>query len=166
MSANVPRKAVRAVELAAMAGSFEAVSQWIEITQEMIDAFADITRDHQFIHVDPERAAAQTPFGGTIAHGFLTLSMLSAFAIDCLPIAAEAAMSINYGFDKVRFLNPVRAASRIRGRFKLIEYAVRKPGEMQSRYGVSVEIEGSDKPALAAEWLGITVLKPQTQDAK
>ncbi len=158
---STPRRTLPAAQLAQMAGSFEAVSQWFEITQEMIDAFAQITNDHQFIHVDPLRAKAETPFGGTIAHGFLTLSMLSAFAIDCLPIAAETAMSINYGFDKVRFLNPVRSGARIRGRFKLMEYAVRKPGEMQARYNVSVEIEGSEKPALAAEWLGVTILRKE-----
>ncbi len=161
MSISSSRMTMPVAELASVAGSFEAVSGWIEISQEMIDAFAQITRDHQFIHVDPVRAKAETPYGGTIAHGFLTLSMLSAFAIDCLPVAAETAMSINYGFDKVRFLNPVRSGSRIRGRFKLLEYAARKAGEMQARYAVSVEIEGNDKPALAAEWLGVTILRKE-----
>jgi acyl dehydratase len=159
------RKTLPAAELQQLAGSFEAVSDWIRITQEMIDGFAAITRDHQFIHVDPARAKAETPFGGTIAHGFLTLSMLSAFAIDCLPIASETAIAINYGFDKVRFLNPVPSGARIRGRFKLMDYSQRKPGEMQGRYAVSVEIEGSDKPALAADWLGVTILKP-SKDGK
>lgn len=155
------RKTVPLAELVASAGSFEATSSWIRIDQMMIDAFAEITGDRQFIHVDRSRAAAETPFGGTIAHGFLTMSLLSAMAYEALPAPAEAAMSINYGFDKVRFLSPVLAGSRVRGHFKLSELSERKPGEMLSRYSVTVEIEGSDKPALAAEWLGVTVLGQQ-----
>ncbi len=155
------RKTVPLAELVASAGSFEAVSSWIRIDQMMIDAFAEITGDRQFIHVDRTRAAAETPFGGTIAHGFLTMSLLSGMAYEALPAPAEAVMSINYGFDKVRFLSPVLAGSRVRGHFKLIELSERKPGEMLSRYLVTVEIEGSDKPALAAEWLGVTVLGQQ-----
>ena len=148
---------VSADELPAMAGSFEGVSPWFEVTQERIDVFADATEDHQFIHVDPERAAA-TPFGGTIAHGFLTLSMLSAMAYATLPRAREAVMGINYGFERIRFLAPVRAGARIRARMKLVSCEERKPGELLSRYEVTVEIEGSDKPALAAEWLGMSII--------
>lgn len=155
------RKTVPLAELVASAGSFEAVSSWIRIDQMMIDAFAEITGDRQFIHVDRNRAAVETPFGGTIAHGFLTMSLLSAMAYEALPAPAEAVMSINYGFDKVRFLSPVLAGSRVRGHFKLAELSERKPGEMLSRYQATVEIEGSDKPALAAEWLGVTVLDQQ-----
>lgn len=154
-----------AAEIKALAGSFEGVSPWIEVTQAMIDAFADATHDHQFIHVDPARAAAETPFGGTIAHGFLTLSLMSAMAYATLPRAREAAMGINYGFDKVRFLAPVRAGSRVRGRMKLAQCEERKPGELLSRYEVTVEIEGSDKPALAADWLGMTILRKQGEQS-
>lgn len=150
-----------AAEIAAAAGSFEGVSPWFEVTQVMIDAFADATHDHQFIHVDPERAAAETPFGGTIAHGFLSLSLMSAMAYAALPRAREAAMGLNYGFDKVRFLSPVRAGSRVRGRFRLAQVEQRKPGEMLSRYDATVEIEGSDKPALVAQWLGMSILKKE-----
>jgi acyl dehydratase len=144
-----------------MAGTFEAVSSWVAVTQPMIDAFAELTGDRQFIHVDPVRAMAETPFGGTIAHGFLTLSLLSQMAYEVLPAPAEAVISINYGFDKLRFLSPVRSGSRIRARFKLLEFAERRPGEMLSRYDVTIEIEGHDKPALAAQWLGVVVLGQQ-----
>ncbi|MEC9344537.1 MAG: MaoC family dehydratase [Pseudomonadota bacterium] len=146
-----------AAELMAQAGSLRAVSAWKEVTQEVIDTFANATGDHQFIHVDPARAA-ETPFGGTIAHGFLTLSLLSSMAYDALPAAAEAVMGINYGFDKVRFLSPVPSGSRIRAHFALVECGERKPGELLSRYEVTVEIEGSDSPALAANWLGLAIL--------
>jgi acyl dehydratase len=155
------RKSVPLAQLVAMAGSFEAVSSWVEVTQPMIDAFAELTNDRQFIHVDADRAKAKTPFGGTIAHGFLTLSLISQMAYEVLPAPAEAVMSINYGFDKLRFLSPVRGGSRIRARFKLLEFTERRPGEMLSRHSVTVEIEGMDKPALAAEWLGIIVLGQQ-----
>lgn len=147
-----------AAEILGKAGAFEAVSSWIEIDQARIDAFAEATIDRQFIHVDPVRAKAETPFGGTIAHGFLTLSMLSAMAYEVLPRAAEAVMGINYGFEKIRFLSPVPAGSRIRARFQLASCELRKQTEMLSRYAVTVEIEGSDRPALVADWLGMAVL--------
>ena len=155
------RKTLPAAEIMAMAGSFEATSSWMAVSQATIDGFADITHDHQFIHVDPVRAKAETPFGGTIAHGFLTLSLLSAMIYEVLPTAQEAVMGINYGFDKIRFLAPVPAGARVRGHFKLIECSKRKPGELLSRYEVTVEIEGNDAPALAAEWLGMAILEPQ-----
>jgi acyl dehydratase len=154
------RKSLPLASFAAMAGSFEAVSSWVEISQSMIDAFADLTHDRQFIHVDPVRAAAETPFGGAIAHGFLTLSLLSQMAYEVLPAPSEAVMSINYGFDKLRFLSPVRSGSRVRARFKLLEFTERRPAEWLSRYSVTVEIDGMEKPALAAEWLGVVVLNP------
>lgn len=144
-------------EIVARAGTFETSSEWTEVSQTMIDQFADATHDHQFIHVDEARAKAETPYGGTIAHGFLTLSLLSKFAINSIPKANETIRTINYGFDKVRFLTPVRSGSKIRGNFKLAECDERKPGEYLSRYLVSVEIEGEDKPALIAEWLGLAV---------
>lgn len=160
------RTTIPAAEIIARAGSFEAVSSWVHVTQDMIDRFAEATGDHQFIHVDPVRAAAQTPFGGTIAHGFLTLSLLSAMAYEVLPAPAEAAMGINYGFDRIRFLAPVPAGARVRARFQLVECGERKPGELLSRYNVTVEIEGSDAPALAADWLGLAVLVKPLESMK
>ena len=123
------------------------VSDWIEIDQSRIDVFADVTEDHQFIHIDPERAAKETPFGGTIAHGFLSLSMLSALAGNTTLVLDGIAMGINYGFDKVRFLQPVRAGKKIRGRFVLEDATERNPGQWMLKYAVTVEIEGEDKPA-------------------
>jgi acyl dehydratase len=134
------------------------VSNWTELSQDRINVFAENTEDPQFIHVDPERAARETPFGGTIAHGFLTLSMLSAMAME-LGFALEGmSMGINYGFDKVRFLQPVRAGGRIRGRFTLDQAEERHPGQWMLRYGVKVEIEGEEKPALIAQWLTLQIV--------
>lgn len=139
----------------AMVGQEVGVSRWFEIAQDRIDRFADVTEDHQFIHVDLERAK-DTPFGGTIAHGFLTLSLLAPMSFDALPAIAGAAMSVNYGFDRVRLMTPVRAGSRVRGRFVLQEVVDRGPNEILAKSLVTVEIEGGDKPALVAESLGLT----------
>ena len=136
-------------------GQEVGLSRWIEVAQERIDAFADVTEDHQFIHVDPERARA-TPFGGTVAHGFLTMSLLAPMAFDAQPTLAGTTMVVNYGFDRVRLIAPVRAGSRIRGRFVLKEVVDRGPKEIMSKTQVTVEIEGSDKPALVADMLGLT----------
>jgi acyl dehydratase len=144
-------------DLAARVGGEAFVSRWFTIDQSRIDAFAETTEDRQFIHVDPERARA-TPFGGPVAHGFLTLSMLSAMGEDALPAIVGLAMGVNYGFDKLRFLTPVRAGSRVRGGFKLINAARRAPGEWLMTNEVSVEIEGSPKPALVALWLTMYVM--------
>ena len=132
----------------------ETVSDWVEVTQDMIDKFADATGDHQFIHVNPE-AAKMTPFGGTIAHGFLTLSLmplLSSKVADA-PQLEGVKMGVNYGGNKVRFLTPVRSGSKVRGRFKLLEFAEKRPGQYQQTNEFTVEIEGSDKPAMIAEWI-------------
>jgi acyl dehydratase len=142
-----------AAAIKAMVGHEIGVSQWIEVTQAKIDAFADATGDWQFIHIDPMRAARETPFGGTIAHGFLTLSLLSAMGLQVIPRVEGVAMSVNYGFDKLRFLSPVPAGSRIRGRFALMEANERTPGELTMKFKVEVEIEGAPKLALSAEWL-------------
>jgi acyl dehydratase len=142
-------------------GAETGVSRWFEISQQRIDAFAEVTEDRQFIHIDPEAAKA-TPFGGTVAHGFLTLSMLSAIAYDALPRVEGTAMGVNYGFDKIRFVAPVRAGARIRGRFKLEALTQRAPNEWQARNSVIVEIEGSEKPALIGEWLSLFMLAPET----
>jgi len=146
-------------EFQAMAGTWEATSPWIDITQERINQFADATIDHQFIHVDEERAKAETPFGGTIAHGFLSLSLLSKFISDVIPSIKSKDMVINYGFEKIRFLNPVPSGSRLRAHIKLTDCHERKPGEYLCRYDVSVEIENIEKAALVAEWLGLTLIK-------
>ena len=114
----------------AMVGQEIGVSEWFTITQDQIDRFADCTHDHQFIHVDPE-AAADTPFGTTIAHGFLTLSLLSAMAYQ-MPSVEGAVMGVNYGMNKMRFVSPVKVNARIRGRFVLAEVTEIRPGEMQS----------------------------------
>jgi acyl dehydratase len=133
----------------------ETVSDWVEVSQAMIDKFADATGDHQFIHIDPV-AAAETPFGGTIAHGFLTLSLMPMLAAKVAdgPRLEGARMGVNYGGNKVRFLTPVRSGSRVRGRFKLLSFDEKRPGQFQQTTEFTVEIEGAAKPALIAEWIG------------
>lgn len=138
-------------------GTEVGVSNWITVDQPMIDAFAETTHDTQWIHVDPERAARETPFGGAIAHGFLTLSLASRFAYDCFNMLPGQVMGINYGFNKLRFLKPVLAGSRLRGRFILKDVQKRKPTELLRTNDLTIEIEGSDTPALVAEWLGLAV---------
>jgi acyl dehydratase len=140
-------------ELAESIGQ-EMVSTWFEMGQNRIDAFAETTEDWQFIHVDAE-AASQTPFGGTIAHGFLTLSLMSAMANDVMPVPEGVGMAVNYGLDRLRFLSPVPSGSRVRGRFKLLSVEDKGGGRWLIRHEASVEIEGVEKPALAAEWLGM-----------
>ncbi|HEU4959365.1 MAG TPA: MaoC family dehydratase [Sphingomonas sp.] len=132
----------------------ETVSDWVEVTQTMIDTFADATGDHQFIHVDPERAKL-TPFGGTIAHGFLTLSLMPLLAskVPDAPQIAGVRMGVNYGGNKVRFLTPVRSGKRVRGRFKLLSFEEKRPGQWQQTVEFTVEIEGTEKPAMIAEWI-------------
>lgn len=139
----------------AMVGKEIGVSSWHLIDQPRIDTYADVIEDHQFIHVDPERARKETAFGTTIAHGFLTMSLLSIMSYEVMPVIAGTTMGVNYGFDKLRFISPVRSGKRVRGRFVLAEARLRKPNELQSRTNVTVEIEGEDKPALVAEWLGL-----------
>lgn len=134
-------------------GQQVGASEWVEITQERIDTFARATDDYQFIHVDPERAR-ETPFGGTIAHGFLTLSLIPLLVERSdLPQIDGIRMQLNYGGNKVRFLAPVRSGRRIRGLFKLIELDEKRPGQWQQTMEITVEIEGEDKPALIAEWI-------------
>ncbi|NWG91439.1 MAG: MaoC family dehydratase, partial [Parvularculaceae bacterium] len=140
--------------LADWVGKEIGVSDWSRIDQARISAFGDVTEDHQFIHVDPEAAKA-TPFGGTIAHGFLTLSMLSKLAADVVFVLEGVKMGVNYGFEKVRFMAPVRSGKRIRARFALMSAGERLPGQWQFKYAVKVEIEGEEKPALMAEWLSM-----------
>jgi len=149
---------VNPADLPDLVGKEIGVSRWIEVDQKRIDVFADVTEDPQFIHIDPERAAKETPFGGTIAHGFLSLSLLSPMAMDLGFSLEGIAMGINYGFDKIRFLQPVRAGKKVRGRFVLEDATERQPGQWMLRYGVTVEIEGEDKPALIGHWLTLQIL--------
>lgn len=139
-------------ELRGRVGQEVGLSKWFDIPQGAIDAFADLTHDHQFIHIDPA-AAAKTPFGGTVAHGFLTVSMLSAMAYDALPDIAGRTMGVNYGFDRLRMMSPVKAGARIRGRFVLKALESKSPQQHQFTHSVTVEIEGAEKPALAADWV-------------
>ena len=141
-------------DIRARIGSEIGVSDWITVDQSRINAFAEATEDRQFIHIDPE-AAAQTPFGGTIAHGFLSLSLLSAMAYDVLLKPDDLKMGVNYGLDKVRFISPVPSGARVRGRFVLEAADEKNPGQLLTRHLVTVEIEGRDKPALTASWLGL-----------
>ena len=133
------------------------VSHWFVVDQDRIDAFARVTEDEQFIHVDPEKAA-DSQFGGTVAHGFLTLSLLSPMAYSALPKVQGAAMGVNYGFDRVRFLHPVRSGSRVRAHFLLTTVLKRSEREWQLVYDLTIEIEGVHKPALAATWLTMQVV--------
>ncbi|TAI64981.1 MaoC family dehydratase [Bradyrhizobium sp. Leo170] len=137
-----------------MIGKEIGVSAWHLIDQQRIDTYADVTEDHQFIHVDPERAK-ETAFGTTIAHGFLTMSLLSVMSYQVMPVIEGTTMGVNYGFDKLRFISPVRSGKRVRGRFVLAEAKLRKPTELASRTNVTVEIEGEEKPALVADWLAL-----------
>lgn len=152
-------------DLVAQVGTEIGLSDWITVDQPMIDRFAAATNDHQFIHVDPERAAAEGPFGGTIAHGFLTVSLLSAMNYDCIPAVEDQQLSVNYGFEKLRFMAPVKAGKRIRGRFVLSEARRRGQQMMMLRYQVTVEIEGETKPALTADWLTLIQMDPAALDA-
>ena len=131
------------------------VSDWLLVDQAMIDKFADATGDHQFIHVNPEMAK-MTPFGGTVAHGFLTLSLMAGFQQNIEAMTPSGVrMGLNYGGNKVRFLTPVRSGSRVRARFKLLELEEKRPGQFQQTVEYTLEIEGADKPAVVAEWIAL-----------
>ena len=138
-------------EMVGKIGTDIGTSDWYLLDQARIDHFAETTEDRQFIHVNPDMAKV-TPFGGTIAHGFLTLSRLAAM-METAVEKPEVQMSVNYGFDKMRFLTPVKSGQRVRGHFKLLELSEKRPGQWQMKVEVTVEIEGQDKPALIAEWL-------------
>ncbi|PQZ74674.1 MULTISPECIES: MaoC family dehydratase [unclassified Brevundimonas] len=148
-------------DLPSLVGQEVGLSRWITVDQARIDAFAKITEDEQFIHIDPERARA-TPFGGTIAHGFLTLSLASAMSYDAVAPLDGMVMGVNYGFDKLRFLAPVPAGSNIRGRFRLLSAEDKGAQDGVARWllkhELTVEIEGADKPALIAEWLSMQMV--------
>jgi acyl dehydratase len=146
-------------EMEAQIGQEVGVSNWITVDQPMIDKFADVTHDDQWIHIDPVRAAAETPFGGTIAHGFLTLSLASRFSYDCFPMLPGQVMGINYGLNKLRFLNPVKAGSRVRGRFVMKTVTQRNATDLLRETVLTVEIEGAETPALIADSLGLSVFE-------
>jgi acyl dehydratase len=143
-------------DIRAQIGKEIGVSSWLLVDQERIHAFAEATEDRQFIHVDPD-TAAQTPFGGTIAHGFLTLSLLSRMAAETMLVPNGVKMGVNYGLDRVRFLAPVKSGKRVRGRFSLDSVDEKAPGQWLLRHIVTVEIEDEDKPALTAQWLGLII---------
>lgn len=143
----------------ALIGTEEGVGEWFEIDQERVNAFADATLDHQFIHVDPERAKA-TPFGGPIAHGFLTLSLLVHLDASIPKDGSRfkgAVMGVNYGLDKVRFIAPVPVGSRVRARSVISGVEYKAPSTVQIKRTFTVEIEGGSKPALIAEWIAQTI---------
>jgi acyl dehydratase len=149
------------VDVPGLVGQELGTSEWITVDQTMIDLFADATHDHQFIHVDPTRAEAESPFGGTIAHGFLTLSLLSTMNFKTVPKIREQTMGINYGFDRVRFMSPVRSGSRVRGHFTLADCRFRGAGMLMTTYDISIEIENEKKPALTACWITIVQFDPK-----
>jgi acyl dehydratase len=141
-------------------GKETGLSRWFTITQEQIDTFADATHDHQFIHIDPVKAK-QTPFGSTIAHGFLSLSLLSAVAYDAGINIENTLMGLNYGFDKIRFLQPVNVNSKIRGHMVLANVLEKRPGQFLLSWDVTIEIDSVDKPALTAQWLTMIIITPK-----
>ncbi|EJC80752.1 acyl dehydratase [Rhizobium leguminosarum bv. trifolii WSM2297] len=142
-------------------GQEVGTSEWITIDQTTVNLFADATHDHQFIHVDPERAAVESPFGGTIAHGFLTLSLLSVMNFSGMPKIREQTMGLNYGFDHVRFMSPVKTGSRVRGRFVLSDCRFRGASMLVTTYEVTVEIENESRPALTANWITVVQFDPK-----
>ncbi|NIA27435.1 MAG: MaoC family dehydratase [Desulfobulbaceae bacterium] len=148
---------IKAEDLPSLVGKELEPSSWMEITQERVNQFADATNDHQFIHTDPDKAA-QTPFGGPIAHGFLSLSLLSFLNEQNLVVPENLAIAINYGSDKVRYLMPVRVGKRIRSRQIVLEVTEKTPGQWLLKTAVTVEIEGEETPALVAEILTMLVV--------
>lgn len=153
------KEVVPASELSAYIGKELGSSDWFLVDQDRIDAFADVTLDHQFIHVDPDKAA-MTPFGTTIAHGFLTLSLLSHLTADCGLVPEGTAMGVNYGFDKLRFLQPVKVNQSLRARVKPLAVSEKAAGQYLIKSEVTVDIQDEKKPALVAEWLTLMITRP------
>ncbi len=144
-------------ELHARIGTQVGISEWITIDQKRIDEFADVTEDRQFIHVDPS-AAKETMFGSTVAHGFLSLSLLSRMAFDVMLVPDNLKMAVNYGFDRVRFLAPVPVGARVRGMFTLTNVEEKSLGQLLVHHNVMVDIDITEKPALTADWISLLVL--------
>ena len=138
-------------------GEEVGISVWLKITQKLIDSFADTTFDHQFIHTDLERATQDTHFGSTISHGFLVLSLSTRFKTEAIPDFSGEKMKINYGFNKVRFTNPVKCNDEIRGHFLLQELSKRSENELLFNYKLTTEIKGKEKPALVCDWLSLSI---------
>lgn len=155
MTASGP---IMAADLKNLQGRLIGVSAWHRLAQQQITRFAELTGDLQFIHTDPQRAAAETGYGGTIAHGFLTLALLPKMAAEAIPPLAGSRLAINYGFDRIRFIAPVAAGSRVRGRFSLLRLEERKLGELTLTLAVEVEREAEDKPAIYAEWISRRII--------
>ena len=150
-------KHVKPADLPSLVGTELGVTDWMVVDQDSVNVFADVTHDHQFIHIDPEKAK-ETPFGGPIAHGFLTLSLLSKFSMEAGLSIEGVKMGVNYGFEKVRFLAPVKVGAQIRGRFVLKSIEEKRPGQYLYCCTVTVEIDGEDTPALVADWLGMQLI--------
>jgi acyl dehydratase len=159
MTEQGERRAMTMAELRDHIGEETGVSRWILVDQARIDSFAAVTGDRQFIHVDPVRAAG-SPFGGTIAHGLLTLSLMGEMA-EVFPQVSDVEMGVNYGFDKVRFLAPVRSGASIRARCRLSEMTERTTGSWLCRYIITIEIQGQQQPAMVADWLILNVARTE-----
>lgn len=145
--------------LTPLIGQTLGTSRQITVTQAMIDQFAEITHDDQWIHLDADRAARETPFGGTVAHGFLSLSLASRFAYDVIAPEPGQVMSVNYGFDRLRFLTPVRSGAELRGVFVLNDVKLRNPNELLRSHQLTIEIIGQHSPALVADWLSLAIFE-------
>jgi acyl dehydratase len=151
---GMPKREMEGIdELRTLVGTEVGVSDWLEITQQRIDAFAAATGDFQWIHVDPQRCRRESPYGTTIAHGFLTLSLIPKFSYETIVLRQPFAMTINYGCNRIRFISPVKSGSRIRSRHQLLEVSDVEGG-WQTRWNVTIEIEGQQKPACVAETIG------------
>ena len=150
-------------EFSKLAGTDLEPSNWLKISRERVNQFADATNDHQFIHVDIEKAK-KTPFGGTIAHGYLTLSVLSDLLSECWPKPESLLMGLNYGSDKVRYLNPVKVGQRIRAVGKIAELSEKRPGQWLIKTNVTVEIEDESTPALIAEILSMFIVDTNSRE--
>jgi acyl dehydratase len=149
----MPLRVIEGIEeLRSLVGEEVSQSEWFAVDQRLIDDFAAVSRDHQWVHTDPERAKAESPFGGTIAHGFLTLSLLSHLVSQAVKVQGNFKMAINYGLNRVRFPAPVPVGSRIRARLRL-QSLEELSGSIQLTWAATVEVEGAAKPSLAAEWI-------------
>jgi len=154
------KRQIEASELASLVGAEVGVSDWMRIDQEMIDRFADATLDHQFIHVDPVRAA-QTPYGGTIAHGLLVVSLFPHLFADAFDYEVrDVRTRLNYGYDRIRFTSPIPVNSRVRARFVLSEAAEKSRGQWRLTFSVTAEVEGAERPVVVADWVRMWIVDP------
>ena len=149
---------IKPEQLEQVIGKDLGFSDWYQVDQSLINNFAKCTNDEQFIHIDEERSKLESPYGGTIAHGFLSLSLLTKFANESNFSIENTKIVINYGFNKIRFIQPVRSGEKIRAKFSLLYFSKRKKDEILVTYGVNVELENDKKPVLFAEWLILLLL--------